>query len=150
MPRNPQPIPSVFIFEITGSELDYMFASRPRKDDPDPYWESVTLNLDGLCLYPINLKDRVARLSFEGSRDLPKPSERSWRVDARGVGYLEADKARFRYSGSIPADAMGWLAPAFPTKQVRFLVLDGDSLIRGRAIIRGCGFHATYDPRDYF
>lgn len=115
------------------------------------YDEHLHPEIEAICLAPAKFVDRRTRFTLIGDRQLeqdlwmqkPEPN------NVLGVGTLTMRGRRSDYLGAIPYDAAWRIQPLILAGGLRFIYLNGASMLRGTARITWMAFYEELDPEDF-
>lgn len=149
--RQPLRMVETFIFSIDEFELRYALSVNHRKHTDEAYWEHVEIGLTARCTLPAKVAGRGVEFTLVGQRDFLEPYEwlqdSNWR--AGGIGVLELNPDRGRFYAAIPHDSVAHVSSSISTGQFRFIILDGQRLVRGKSLCQSIGFRHDVNLDDY-
>jgi hypothetical protein len=136
-----------YLVEIGGWDWSYSFAVGHDKRQLDPYSEYRHMKVVGKILRPAGLKAESAELTF-----LPKVEDNEanrMRQEPRAVGSLHLYSNILHGLLSMPADALPPVLTVLAAGKFKFVVLDGERLRWGKALIRHYSIDTFVHEDDY-
>jgi hypothetical protein len=142
---------SSYPVEVIDWEISYSLSLPGNKKlEPTPFWEHLSLKIDGNILHPQKLAGKSINLHIIGDRRDTDVMEHPDKYDfePNRVGTLTARGDKIDYLGSIPFDAFSILATLLSAGKIRIVNLHGKVLYRGNASITSISFNRDFDPED--
>jgi len=141
-----------YCIEILDWELPYSFSVNRNKDFiSGPFWEHMNLKLKGKIFQPEKLFDKVIEVNIIGDRRyiplLQDPESKDY--DPKAIGMLTIRGRQSECSSWLPFDVLQIFAFLLKEEKIKFLILSGQHLYRGRADITSIYFEEHYDPADW-
>jgi hypothetical protein len=137
----------LFIFEITTWEPHYTFSVNRDPDKEGDCLEFFELHLDAKCVYPDKLVGRTASVIASSRRGLFTPPSPRRHPDEKpsSLGLLHLPPSRGSFYFGVPHESCSLLMLGLETKSLRFVMLSGPALSRGRSFINDLYFSRTSD-----
>jgi hypothetical protein len=141
-----------YVFEITDWELSYSFSVNwNEKLIEGPYFESMSLEIEGCILLPEKHASKGMSATFLGDRRIPpdsrNPELSNWKPRCVGMITLRGETREFL--GSLPFDSLPILSSLLDTKRIKYVDLYGKAPSYGSAEIRSIHFLKKYEPEEY-
>lgn len=141
-----------YCVEILDWELPYSYSVNfNKKLIEGPYWEHMDLRLIGKMAHPEKLTDENMEVVIIGDRRqvsmLEKPEDYQ-EFEPHSVGVLTIRGKQSEFLGSIPFDILNTISFLLQSGEIKFLVLHGHGLYRGKAEIRSIKFSRDVDPEE--
>lgn len=124
-----------FIFEIQKWDLSYGLSVDNRRDRDGPYNETTLIEVEALCVLPKPIAGRKTILQVFGKRDSLEPEvyRRDPHWNARSVGFLDLPRSEGNFYTSMPHDSFPILLTSLAHGLLRYIVLYGPALSRGKS-----------------
>ena len=138
--------------QILWYHVSYSFALPPTKDIvAGPYWEHTDMTVRGKLIHPEKFRDRELDMSFLGDRSIVDMmlNPMKYRGEPIAVGQLIIWGDESRFLGSIPFDAVQFLCSLMESGRIKYVMLNGPQLYRGRSAIRSLYFEQEFVPEDW-
>lgn len=146
-----QTTPQYFIFEIAEWQPTYILSVNHDRYRDSAYREHAGIELQASCIFPRNLAGRVARFNIAGQRDclMPEVFKRDSSWTPRCVGALELKPSQGHFYTSVPHESLPFLTTLFSHGAIRFVVLYGASMSRGRSLCSSFQLERAVNLEDY-
>lgn len=137
-----------FVIQIDDWDLSYSFGLDPeRRWSGGPYWEHVSLNVQGTFLSPDKVANRQIPVTVLGRRDRQKALEEPEHTGDWTPKALGTLTVRGSYTDAllwIPYDSFAFLPLLLNEGKVKFIFMAGSELYRGFSDINSIRFEREH------
>jgi len=148
--REPEVV-EAFILEIGELRPSYLLSVNSHKYRETAFSEHMGIDIDAKCVFPEKLVGRTATITLAARRDSLTPEafkeDSDWIPNCIGALELTAEGGRF-YT-DVPHESFGALATSLAQGLLRFVVLYGTPLKRGRTLCSSMQLEHSVNLEDY-
>lgn len=141
-----------YAIKILDWEVPYFFSANINKKLIDgPFWEHMDFKIIGKLIHPEKLVEKNIEVIIIGDRKLVptvETPEKYYQFEPSSVATLTVRGKQRELLGSIPFDVMGSISFLLQSGKIRFIVLHGQMLYRGKAEIKSIRFQKDFGPED--
>ena len=111
------------------------------------YFEHYFIELSGVFLEPPKLAGRPVTVSLGGNRNMSQAivSDDIYTHEVRGIGYVNSRGSQSSCFLSLPFDALPAVSTMLALSRCKFLVMHGEALRYGSALVRNARFAADQE-----
>lgn len=141
----------VYIFQIAGLRPSYILSVNAGKYRETAFSEHMGIDIDAKCVFPEKLVGRTATITLAARRDSLTPEafkeDSDWIPNC--IGALELTTEGGRFYTDVPHESFGALATSLLQGLLRFVVLYGPPLKRGRTLCSSMQLEHSVNLEDY-
>jgi len=143
--------PQYFIFDIGEIRPTYILSVDHDRYRESSYSEHAGIEFQAVCVFPKRLTGRSVLFNLAGQRGCLTPEafkrDSSWKP--RCVGALEIRPDRGLFYSAVPHESLPFLTTLFVHGEVRFVVLYGEPLSRGKSLCSSVQLEKAVNLEDY-
>lgn len=140
-----------FIFEIRGCAPTYILSVNSARYRDTALSEHLGVDIAAECIFPEKLAGRTAMITLAARRDSLTPEafkeDSDWVPNC--IGALELAPGRGRFYTDVPHESFGVLTTLLAQRLLRFVVLYGSPLKRGRSLCSSMQIEHAINLEDY-
>lgn len=136
-----------FVFEIEKAHFLYVLNATLSVNRFSP--ELQSLDLKARCLAPKRFRDRKVSVHLLGSEDASSSDARGSAPSRESVGVVQLGRSRAEVLASLPLERFHTYLPLILGEHIRFVLLRGPRLFRGKSICFSLHLASHVDPEDY-
>jgi hypothetical protein len=133
--------------QITRWSWGYHFGLSHQKQDPDGYWESRHIKVEGRVIGEVGVKYPVGEYTLIPKRDCDE-DERVGKPRPKNVGFVDAYDGGLHGIFVLPNEALPAVISALVANQFRYLTIRGSRLFRRKADVWGYSLETWLDEGD--
>ena len=138
--------------KITSWTSTYSFGLNKMKDFFEgPYSEHLCLQLNGILLGPEKVANREIEVQLLADREIARAmaDNKFSEQKTSAIGSLTSRGANSFYWGTIPFDSFPLVQEQLNAGKWKYIILSGEALYYGSALIDYLYFDETFDPEEY-
>lgn len=143
--------PEYFIFEIGEMQPTYILSVDHDRYRENSYSEHTGIEFQAACMFPNKLAGRSVVFNLAGERGFLQPEafkrDSSWKP--RCVGALEIKPDRGMFYSAVPYESLPFLTTLFAHREVRYVVLYGEPMSRGKSLCVSMQLEKSVSLEDY-
>ena len=137
---------SYYVVEITDWDWGFFFGMSNMRDLEGPYMDYRHVELTGKLLRPATVNASSVEITLRPDARLNVGARE--RNDPKMVGSLQLHRGNLRVSVSIPLDSLGTILQMLIANRLHYMVVEGDKLHYGEAIVRTFHINMTLTSDD--